>query len=924
MNTEVTRRTVLRTALGTAAAAAAVEGSTAGAQATGPAPSPAPTPNPGASSPVPLTGHGPVKLHWLEGTAPGRLAGGATWGVPWPRGALSPRQKFSLTTEKGTSVPVDSWPTGWWPDGSVKWTAHATAAQAAADSSTLTLAPGSPAPARTRVAVHQSIGHVTVSTGVITVNFARRGETLITSIKRGAAVIAKNGRLVASRQDSADTEDAATIRRESFTGTVTRLIVEQSGPVRAVIRLQGTHTRRGRSWLPFDIRFYLYAGSDGIRMVHSFVWDGRQDKDFLHSLGVSFDVPQTAPLYDRHVRLAGQDGGVLAEAVQPLTGLRRDPGEAVRTAQYEGRAAPAVSTWDTRVSSRLKWIPGWGDFSLTQLDAHGFEIRKRTGKGCTWIRSDAGGRAAGLAYIGSPSGGLALGLRNFWQLNPTELAIAGATTETATATVWLWSPRAQAMDLRSYHGRMGLNTYADQSDALQITYEDYEPGWDSPYGIARTSEMMFWALGSTPTAAAFAQLAAANATPPIPMASPGHIHSAGVFGSWAPTDRSTPARAAIEDHLQSMHDFYRKQVDERSWYGFWDYGDVMHTYDFTRHVWCYDIGGYAWDNSELSTDMWLWYHFLRTGDVNAFRLAEAMTRHTGEVDVYHAGRFKGFGTRHGVLHYSDSGVQARISNAGNRRFYYFLTADERVGDLMHALIDADRTFLAVDPYRKVRTDSYRPTRHALDVNNTTDWGALALAWLTEWERNGDPVARKKLFNSATSIAAMPNGWFQGGTMRYNLDTGAYAVPTDKSVEASSLDAVFGLVELMTELIELMDDDAVRDQWVKYCRLYNATKEEQKAETGVAWSGLALPQAYSRATAYAASQLKDPALAKRAWAEFKAGKGEGYPATMSFDATRLRPPQVLNPVEEAAFYTNRSAQYGLAAIQNLALIGDQLS
>ena len=39
---------------------------------------------------------------------------------------------------------------------------------------------------------------------------------------------------------------------------------------------------------------------------------------------------------------------------------------------------------------------------------------------------------------------------------------------------------------------------------------------------------------------------------------------------------------------------------------------------------------------------------LRTGDAGLFRFAEAMTRHTGEVDVYHLGRFKGLGTRHGV------------------------------------------------------------------------------------------------------------------------------------------------------------------------------------------------------------------------------------------------------------------------------------
>ena len=86
-----------------------------------------------------------------------------------------------------------------------------------------------------------------------------------------------------------------------------------------------------------------------------------------------------------------------------------------------------------------------------------------------------------------------------------------------------------------------------------------------------------------------------------------------------------------------MFDFYRGQQEQRGWYGFWNYGDVMHTYDFDRHEWRYDVGGFAWDNSELATDVWLWMHFLRTGRADVFRFAEAMTRHTGEVDVHHLG-----------------------------------------------------------------------------------------------------------------------------------------------------------------------------------------------------------------------------------------------------------------------------------------------
>ena len=76
----------------------------------------------------------------------------------------------------------------------------------------------------------------------------------------------------------------------------------------------------------------------------------------------------------------------------------------------------------------------------------------------------------------------------------------------------------------------------------------------------------------------------------------------------------------------------------------------------------------AWDNSELGTDSWLWYSFLRTGRADIFRLAEAMTRQTGEVDTYHFGPMAGLGTRHGVIPWGDGAKEARIGQAAFRRF----------------------------------------------------------------------------------------------------------------------------------------------------------------------------------------------------------------------------------------------------------------
>ncbi|MEU6548632.1 hypothetical protein [Streptomyces sp. NPDC046859] len=48
--------------------------------------------------------------------------------MPWKRGTYRPNQSFRLTTAAGDDVPLQTWVPGQWPDGSVKWTAHAIAA----------------------------------------------------------------------------------------------------------------------------------------------------------------------------------------------------------------------------------------------------------------------------------------------------------------------------------------------------------------------------------------------------------------------------------------------------------------------------------------------------------------------------------------------------------------------------------------------------------------------------------------------------------------------------------------------------------------------------------------------------------------------------------------------------------------------------
>jgi hypothetical protein len=862
---------------------------------------------------------GGVPLHWLEGRSPAALAG-TTWGLPWARGAVGHDATFALHTAAGAAVAVQSWPLAYWPDGSIKWTGHALPANAP-KAEGYTLSPGgAPTAPDHAVTVAETADHIDIDTGVVTCRIAKTGSSLIASITRNGREIARDGRLVCLRQDQPDLDAAGSVKQESFTGEITRATVEQRGPVRAVVRLEGQHvSAAGRRWLPFTVRLYFYAGGEAVRIMHTFVFDGDEQQDFIRGLGVRFAVPLRDELYDRHVRFAGEGAGLWGEGVRNITGLRRDPGAAVRAAQVAGQACPPLGEWAKTVSGRLDLIPAWGDYTLAQHSANAFEIRKRTKAGYGWIAADQGGRAGGTGYIGGATGGVAFGLRDFWQRHPTQLDIRNAHTETAEVTLWLWSPDAPAMDIRFYHDEMGMGTYAKQTEGLEITYEDYEPGFGSPHGVARSSEITLWALAATPSRERLVQMAEAVRTTPLLTAQPAAYLATGVFGGlWSLPDRSTPARTAIEDRLDWSVDYYLKQIQQRHWYGFWNYGDVMHTYDADRHVWRYDVGGYAWDNSELSPDLWLWFSFLRTGRADLFRMAEAMIRHNSEVDIYHLGRFAGLGSRHNVQHWGCSAKQLRISTSVYRRFYYYLTADERTGDVLHEVVDGDLRLADLNPVRKLPGEPKVVAEARIGVG--TDWGSAACNWLTEWERTGDPKYRGWLEASMKVIGGQKAGFFAPAFGYEPKNRKLIPLGGDR-IGASHLNAVFGLVEVCAELIDLIPVPEFEQAWLKYCELYNASPEEQERALGVRLRDASLKVAHSRLTAYAAHRKQDAQLAARAWKEFTTREWGGK---TEIKTVHLEGPTVLNPVDEAAWVsTNDTAQWGLAAMQNLALAGKAL-
>lgn len=862
-----------------------------------------------------------IPLRWLEKPSKNQ---GVTWGVPWPKSVVKSMESFILKGSNGESS-LQTWPLAYWPDGSLKWTAHALPGGKNLGEK-IELIRGKASSGKTKITLKEDTNQISIDTGLINAVINKKGSTLIDSLSRNGLKIGSNGKLEVILQDQSENEPGITVKTEAYFSSITKVTIEQNGPIRTTLKIDGSHTNdAGRSLLPFVIRLYFYANSDTIKVMHTFVYDADENKDFIKGIGLKLDVAfNKEELHNRHVRFVGQNDGVFAEAVRGLTGLRRDPGQSVRDAQIAGKRTAQVDTFAPTVSKRMDYIAAFGDYTLFQPTADAFEIKKRTKSGHGWVQSNYGKRSAGTAYLGSPSGGLGFGIRNFWQSHPAQLDIRNATEENGQINLWLWAPNASAMDLRFYHDGMGQHTHTKQLDALEINYEDYEPEFGTPMGVARTSEISLKVYVSTPSNADLAEYAYEIQNPPVIVPTPEYLSEARAFGGAfaIPTGGNTK-RVEIQKQLDFYFEYYKKQIEQYHWYGFWNYGDVMHTFDEDRHAWRYDVGGYAWDNSELSTDIWLWTYFLGTGRADVFRMAEAMTRHTGEVDVHHIGRFSPLGSRHNVYHWGCSAKQLRISTAANRRYYYYLTGDERVGDLMREQIDAVKTLQSVVPVRKVNQNVPKNTENTdvASVGFGTDWGAIAAAWLTEWERTQSPEMKTRLLNSMQTIAAQPHGFFTGFSF-LNLKTGKFEIDKTKKISVSHLSAVFGLPEICFELVEIVNDPAFEKAWINYCRLYNASTEEQKAAFGEPLKKLNLQQGHARLSAYAAYKLKDAKLGERAWAEFY--KGEGGLKETSQKLVHLQGPDVLNPIDEApGVSTNAVAQWGLAAMQCLAFAAKDL-
>jgi hypothetical protein len=679
--------------------------------------------------------------------------------------------------------------------------------------------------------------HIVVNTGRLMVSIPKNGNHIIDSLCLEGKKIGGAAKLIATTNDA------------TFCSQLTKVGVERTGAVCTVVKLEGKHaSANNRSWLPFTLRLYFYTGSEQVHMVHTFIYDGEAEKDMIRSIGVQFDVPMREAAYNRHIAFA-TESGIWTEPVQPLDGRRNltinhDRTRNLQAEQMAGKRIPDADAFDANNASLLQHWAKWDSYRLSQLTDNAWSIRKRATVESPWIGTLTGSRATGYAFVGDVSGGLGVCLKDFWQSYPSTIQVNKARSSEAELTMWLWSPEAEAMNLCHY------DTIAHN---LQASYEDVQPGMSTPYGIARTSTLTLMAYDGYPGKEALSQSAHDLAADYRLLPTPEYLHQKRAFGIWSlPKD----ATDKVEQRLESYIKAYQGYIERHKWYGFWNYGDIMHTYDDERQEWRYDVGGFAWDNTELATPMWLWYNFLRTGRYDIWRMAEAMTRHCSEVDTYHIGPFAPLGSRHNVTHWGCGAKEARISQAAFNRFYYYLTTDERTGELMREQKDADTLLYHLDPMRLAEPRSQYPCNAPARLRIGPDWLAYAGNWMTEWERFGDTKYRDKILTGLRSIAELPDGIFTGNLAKgYDPATGRITYDGDPKVRSTNhLMTIMGGFEVMNELLPLTHEEKFAHTWKDFARRYKQMSHDIRHSN--------FP--VRRLEAYAAWQDRDPQRTATVW------------------------------------------------------------
>ena len=859
---------------------------------------------PDPEKPKPGTEENGMHLHILENRKP---FGWTTFGGYWPQGTIH-ENRFMLANGQDEDVAVQSDVTARWPDGSVRWSRHTVLSDALGEEGELIPAPLQPSGERTAFAEYKGLtvteaeNHWKIAGSRLCMTVPKEGSILAAETMLDGMLMFHGIEPVLSLAHESGTPDRMLQETVACTACIHQRELEETGPLQVTVRYDGVFLEDAQEKMPFRIRMYVH--NDGqISFDDTFFFLGDPEKDRLASFGLQLETCLSGRSWQRHIRMM-TDKGTDHDTPTQLFYWKKHLDPSLLARQLHGECIPETEEL-IRIAEDL---PKWDHFLLLQ-DAPGHcVIRKKAWEGGCWVDGVRGKRSPGAMALHDPDRSISFHMQDFWEKHPSALECKGLSRERTLCTAWFYAPQAEPFDFRHY----------DKRSYPLGNYEGFDYSLPDPNGIAVTSGLTLFLDRKAPSDEILHQQNQAVRKPPVYLADPAYYHEHRAFGYWSLPQQNTDIQVWIEEQISKARAFYRNETDARSWYGLFNYGDFMHTYESCRHQWRYDVGGYAWDNTELAPTYWLWLQFLRTGSEEVFCMAEALSRHAADVDMYHFGPMKGLGSRHNVRHWGCPCKEPRVSMAGHHRPLYYLTGNRRIGDCMEDSLAAAESLGAMPWFTR--------SGQGITLRTGPDWAALVSNWMTAWERTLDPVWKAKIDAGLADLEQAPLQLTSGPEFGFDPESGHLRYQGESAEPQSMhLQACMGETEVWLEAAYTLPAPVLDRMVARNGRYFYLSPEERMKESGGLLEGRTFqsPVYSAEMQAWAARIAGDKSMARNIWIRllsllYAPDQPEGFHA-VAYD----RGADGIPLLEIPWITTNFTAQWCLKAIVCLELIPDAL-
>lgn len=311
-----------------------------------------------AASLVPPALGADVLLSVAETSGVARERGIVTSGVPFPAGALRDPTAVRLRAEDGSPLAVQTDALARWPDGSVRWLlVDFQTPLAAGQKKKLTLSTSAtgatPIPGGT-LKVSHTPSRTTIDTGPLRIEldpkaFDPFGAVWLDRNSDGAfggnerVTRAAGGFFVRNSQG----------QRFESANAPAEIVIEESGPLRASVRITGRHAADGGALFSYVVRLHAFRGQPYVRCSYTFINDS-QDAVMasIAELGLAVQLAPEAGAKPR-AALGGHPGvqgrvfqrDETAYDLDGRSGGKRAPGWAVTSGDVAGVAVGVREFW---------------------------------------------------------------------------------------------------------------------------------------------------------------------------------------------------------------------------------------------------------------------------------------------------------------------------------------------------------------------------------------------------------------------------------------------------------------------------------------------------------------------------------------------------------------------------------------------------